>query len=126
MGRLVHQGQSVRVTVPASTTVNQGDLVMLDGFFGLAFQKVVTGVGETAPLILNVEQGVYETTQITTADAFAKGDKVYWDNATKLLTTAPANDASGHATRRLVGRVETAKANGVVRLLLGPQAVEFA
>lgn len=116
MGRKVSDGKSVRVSVPENTTIQQGDFVLLDGFFGLAVQQAVTGAGETRDIILNVEQGEYETSQITAADDFAKGDPVYWDAATGKLTTAAGTD------NRLVGRVTVAKdAGGVIWFQLGPQ-----
>jgi len=116
MGRKVSDGRSVRVTVPASTTVEAGKFYLLDGFFGLAVQSVTTGASETAEVILNCEQAEYETSQITAADDFKKGDPVYWDDSTKLLTT---QTGSGN---RFVGRVTQAKdANNVIWFVLGPQ-----
>ena len=114
-GRKVTDGKSVRVTVPQNTTVNQGDFVLLDGFFGMAVQTVVTGAGVTKPLILNTEECTYETNQITVAEAFTKGTPVYWNDTTKLLTITVG-------TNRLVGRVELAKdGNNVIFMKLGPQ-----
>lgn len=116
MGRKVSDGRSVRVTVPQNTTIEAGKFYLLDGFFGLAVQSVTTGPGETAEVILNCEQVEYETSQITTSDAFNKGDSVYWNDTTKLLTT---QSGSGN---RLVGRVTQAKdANNVIWFVLGPQ-----
>ena len=127
MGRKVSEGRSVRVTVPQSTTIEAGKFYLLDGFFGLAIQSVTTGAGETAEVILNCEQAEYETSQITTADAFAKGDKVYWNESTKLLTTQPNNDAQGNPQNRPVGRVTVAKdANNVIWFVLGPQVQAHA
>ncbi|AEE95776.1 DUF2190 family protein [Mahella australiensis] len=127
MGRKVSDGLSVRVTVPASTVVEQGKFYVLDGFFGMAIQSVTTGAGETAPVILNIEQAEYETSQITTADAFSKGDKVYWNASTKLLTTQANADASGNPQNRPVGRVTVAKdANNVIWFVLGPQVQAHA
>lgn len=116
MGRKVSEGRSVRVTVPQNTTIEAGKFYLLDGFFGLAVQSVTTGPGETAEVVLNVEQAEYETSQITTTDDFKKGDTVYWDDSTKLLTTQAG---SGN---RVVGRVTVEKdANNVIWFQLGPQ-----
>lgn len=122
MGRKVSDGLSVKVTVPQSTTIEQGRFYLLDGFFGMAMQSVVTGAGETAQVVLNIEEAEYETSQITAADAFNKGDKVYWNAVTSLLTTQANPDASGNPQNRPVGRVTQAKdANGVIWFKLGPQ-----
>lgn len=118
MGRKISDGLSVKVTVPVGQTVEAGKFYLIDGFFGLAVRNA--NAGEQAVLL--TEQCEYETSQITTADAFAKGDKVYWNAGTGLLTTAPANDASGNPTNRPVGRVTQAKdANNVIWFVLGPQ-----
>jgi predicted RecA/RadA family phage recombinase len=127
MGRKISDGKSVKVVVPENTTIEQGKFYLLDGFFGMAVRGVVTGAGETAEAVLNIEEAEYETNQITATDAFNKGDKVYWNAATGLLTTNPANDASGNPTNRPVGRVTQAKdANNVIWFLLGPQVQAHA
>ena len=52
----ISDGKSVKVTVPENTTVEAGKLYLLGGFFGAAMQSVTTGTGETAEVILNIEQ----------------------------------------------------------------------
>ncbi|HHY94819.1 MAG TPA: DUF2190 family protein [Firmicutes bacterium] len=122
MGRKVSDGLSVKVTVPVSTVIEQGKFYLLDGFFGMAAQSVTTDAATTGQVVLNIEEAEYETSQITVADAFAKGDKVYWNAATSLLTTVANPDASGNPQNRPVGRVTQAKdANNVIWFKLGPQ-----
>ncbi|WP_067936388.1 DUF2190 family protein [Alicyclobacillus kakegawensis] len=111
MGRLVAEGKSVKVTAAAAVT--QGDFVLEGGFFGLA----VNSADANGEVVLNIEPGEYETSQINTADAFNAGDAVYFDATNKVLTTA-----DGGGANRLVGRVTVAKdANNVIWFLLGPQ-----
>lgn len=112
----VGDGKSITVTVPQNTTVNAGEWALLDGFFGLAMQSAVTGAGETKDIVLTIEQAEYETDQISTSQAFAKGTAIYWNATTKKFTeTAEGN--------RPVGRVSSGKdANNVIWFLLGPQA----
>jgi len=113
MGRKVSDGKSVRVTVPENTTVEQGAFVLLDGFLGLAVQKVVTGTGETKGLILNIEPGEYETSQIDKTQSFAVGTKIYWDDTEKEFTETP--------TPVLAGVVTAAKdAGGVIWFRVAP------
>ena len=113
MGRKVSDGMSVRVTVPENTTVEQGAFVLLDGFLGLAAQKVVTGAGETKNLVLNIEPGEYETSQIDATQDFAVGTKIYWDSTTKKFTETP--------TAVLAGVVTNAKdAGGVIWFRVAP------
>lgn len=113
----ISDGKSVKVTVPGNTTIEAGKFYLLDGFFGCAMQSVTTGVGQTAEVVLNIEQAEYETDQINTAETFAKGTLIYWDSANKRFTeTATSN--------RLAGRVTVGKdANNVIWFILGPQAV---
>ena len=75
----VSDGKSVRVTVPENTTIEAGKFYLLDGFFGAAMQSVETGEGETAEVILNIEQAEYETDQIDPTQEFAVGTTIYWD-----------------------------------------------
>ncbi len=127
MGRKVSDGQSVKVTVPENTVITQGNFYLLDGFFGMAVQSITTLAGQTSQVVLNTEQAEYETSQITVADSFNKGDKVYWDDTAKLLTTQANPDASGNPQNRPVGRVTEAKdANNVIWFVLGPQVQAHA
>jgi len=113
----ISDGKSVKVTVPESTTIEAGKFYLLDGFFGCAMQSVITGAGETAEVVLNIEQAEYETDQINTADAFNKGDLVYYDPINKVLT-----NSDGTGANRKVGRVTVPKdANNVIWFILGPQ-----
>ena len=113
MGRKVSDGMSVRVTVPENTTVEQGAFALLDGFLGLAAQKVVTGAGETKGLVLNIEPGEYETSQIDATQDFAVGTKIYWDSTAKKFTETP--------TAVLAGVVTLAKdAGGVIWFRVAP------
>jgi len=112
----VSDGKSVRVTVPGNTTIEAGKFYLLDGFLGVAFQSVQTAPGQTAEVVLNIEQAEYETDQIDTSQTFAKGTLIYW-NGTRFTETSAGN--------RLVGRVTQAKKddNNVVCFILGPQVV---
>lgn len=120
MGRKVSDGQSVKVVVPESTTITQGEFVLLGGFFGLAVRGLTTGAGETKEVVLNIESGEYETSQIAAEPVtFNAGDLLYFDAANKVLTT---NDGAG--ANRLVGRVTVgADENRVIWFILGPQVV---
>jgi predicted RecA/RadA family phage recombinase len=108
-------GKSVRVTVPGNTTIEAGKFYLLDGFLGVAFQSVQTGPGQTAEVVLNIEQAEYDTNQIDTAQNFAKGTLIYWDAANNRFTETSTEN-------RLAGRVTQAKdANNVICFILGPQ-----
>lgn len=112
----VSDGKSVRVTVPASTSIEVNSFYELDGFFGPAFQTVVTGAGETSEAILNIEQAEYETDQILTTKEFKVGNPIYFA-AGKFTPEAGADDVN-----RLVGRVTQGKdQNNVIWFILGPQ-----
>ena len=113
----ISDGKSVKVTVPESTKVEAGKFYLLDGFLGCAVQSVETAAGETAEVVLNIEQAEYETDQINAADTFAKGSLVYYDPVNKVLTTS-----DGAGANRKVGRVTVPKdAKNVIWFILGPQ-----
>ncbi|MCD9025756.1 DUF2190 family protein [Cohnella silvisoli] len=111
----ISDGKAVEVTVPQNTTLKAGDLTLLDGFFGVVPVNVTTGAGETASIALQIGQFEYSTDQITVAQAFAKGTKVYWDATNKVLIETAS-------TNRLAGIVTTTKnGSNVIDFLLGPQ-----
>lgn len=102
MGRRVSDGKSVKVTVPISTAIVAGDFYDLDGFVGMAFSSLTTDGSTTSEVALDLDLAEYETGQILTTDAFAKGDPVYWDATNNRFTTTAG-------TNRFVGRVTVAK-----------------
>jgi predicted RecA/RadA family phage recombinase len=105
----------VQVTVPQNTTISAGKFYLLGGFLGAAMRSVTTGAGETAELVLNIEQAEYETDQILTTDAMAGGADIYWDAANNRFTQAAAGN-------RYAGRVTLAKdANNAIRFKLADQ-----
>ena len=96
----VSDGKSVRVTVPGNTTIEAGKFYLLDGFLGAAFQSVTTGVGETAEVILNIEQAEFETDQTKEADraTMAVGTDIYWDKDNKYFTLSGTDIYAGKIT----------------------------
>lgn len=111
----ISDGKSISVTVPENTSIQPGEWVLLDGFFGVAMQSAKTGPGETKDIVLTIEQAEYETDQISTSQAFAKGTPIYWNATSKKFTETETDN-------RLVGRVTSGKdANNVIWFLLGPQ-----
>ncbi|MHC8516995.1 capsid cement protein [Sporosarcina sp. ITBMC105] len=117
----VSDGKSVRVTVPASTSIEAGAFYELDGFFGTAMQSVKTGAGETAEVILNIEQAEFETDQIMTTKAFPVGAPIYFTGG-KFTPDADNGGSPDPVPYRKVGRVTSAKdQNNVIWFILGPQ-----
>ncbi len=111
----VGDGKSVKVTVPQNTTITHGKFYLLDGYLGAATQDVVTGAGQTASLILQIEEAEYETDQILVTDAMAVGADIYWDSANNRFTETAAGN-------RYAGRVTAAKdANNVIWFVLANQ-----
>lgn len=76
----VAPGDVVVVTSPAS--YSSGDGVLLGQFFGIALTD--GGSGDDLPIQLT---GVWDIAK-TSAQAWAVGDAIYWDDATSLCTTA--------------------------------------
>ena len=111
----VSDGKSVRVTVPENTVIEAGKFYLLDGFLGAAFQSVTTGPGETAEVILNIEQAEFETDQIAETGDFKKGTAIYWDADNGVFTETAGEN-------RFAGRVTAEKdENDVIWFILGPQ-----
>lgn len=96
----VSDGKSVKVTVPESTKVEAGKFYLLDGFLGCAVQSVETGAGETAEVVLNIEQAEYETDQTKEADraTMAVGTDIYWDKDNKYFTLSGTEIYAGKIT----------------------------
>jgi len=96
----VSDGKSVKVTVPESTKVEAGKFYLLDGFLGCAVQSVETGAGETAEVVLNIEQAEYETDQTKEADraTMAVGKDIYWDKNNKYFTLSGTEIYAGKIT----------------------------
>jgi len=110
-GGKISDGKSVKVTVPENTTIVAGKFYLLESFLGCAMQGVTTGAGETAKVVLSLENAEYETDQINAAEAFAKGSMVYWDAGNGRFTNVP--------TALYAGRVTEAKdANNVIWFIL--------
>lgn len=105
MKNFQQEGDVVSVTAASDVTGGTGHLV--GSLFGIAVADALTG--EAVELAL---KGVYDHAK-TSAQAWAEGAKIYWDNTNKVMTTT----ASGNT---LVGVAVAAAANpsdtGKVRL----------
>ncbi len=114
MGRIVSEGKSVRVTVPAGVVVTQGDFYQIDGYLGWAAQTVDNPLA-AEPVILNTAVAEYETSQLDPAAPFAAvGDPVYFDAGAGLLT----NVAGGNL---YAGRITSPRdADDVIWFLFDP------
>jgi len=111
----ISDGKSVKVTVPENTKIEAGKFYLLDGFLGCAMQSVETGAGETAEVILNIEQAEFETDQIAETGDFKKGTAIYWDADNGVFTETAGEN-------RFAGRVTAEKdENNVIWFILGPQ-----
>ncbi|OCL28657.1 hypothetical protein U472_00440 [Orenia metallireducens] len=112
----ISDGKSIRVTVPAETTIKAHNFYLLDGWFGAAMQSVTTEAGETDYVILNIEEAEYETNQTNESQEYTVGTPLFWNSSTKKITeTATGN--------RYVGTVTEPKdANGVISFKLSAQA----
>lgn len=96
----ISDGKSVKVTVPESTKIEAGKFYLLDGFLGCAVQSVETDAGETAEVVLNIEQAEYETDQTKEADraTMAVGTDIYWDKDNKYFTLSGTDIYAGKIT----------------------------
>lgn len=105
MRNFIQKGETI--TVPSPVAAASGDIVIIGGFHGVAAGDAA--IGADLDLCLT---GVYEAQKVA-ADAFAVGDPVYFNAATKLVTsTEEGNTFIGYAVA--VAAVSTA--NTLVRL----------
>ena len=107
----ISDGKSVTLKVPGGETVIAQEFYLISDFFGVAMQSGSEG----EEIVLQIEQAEYETDNINTGEAFALGEKIYWDKLGKKFTTT----AGGN---RLVGRVTSPKdSNNAIWFILLPQ-----
>jgi predicted RecA/RadA family phage recombinase len=108
MKNFIQPGNVITVTAPAGGVLSGAGL-LVGSLFGIANGKAAQD--EDVELSLT---GVYALPKVS-AQAWTQGAKIYWDNATKLATTAAAAGANA-----LIGVATKAAANpsaeGEVRL----------
>ena len=107
MKNFINDGDTVEVVAPYVVASGAGALV--GSLFGIAVADAANG----APVSLKTT-GVFDLAK-TSAQAWTVGARIYWDNSTKLSTTAAAAGANA-----LIGVAVAAAANpsavGRVRL----------
>jgi Uncharacterized conserved protein (DUF2190) len=82
-GRKIREPNSMEVTLPDDTTVDQGEFVEFDGWFGLVnFKNTADARGK---IVLNIEMARYATSQLADGAQFSTGDLIYWDAAAGTL-----------------------------------------
>ena len=105
MKNYIQPGDVVTVVAPAN--VASGDGVLVGTLFGVAAFSVLSG--EQAEI---KTRGVFELPK-TSAQAWAAGAAIYWDNTNKVCTTSATDNT-------LIGKALSAAANpsgtGIVRL----------
>ena len=80
------------VPLPAPYAVASGDGLLVGAIFGVATANAAIGDAVEATLV-----GVFDLKKVA-SQAWAAGDKVYWDNTAKEVTkTATANTLIGAA-----------------------------
>jgi|307.fasta_scaffold14725_2 hypothetical protein len=91
-GRKVDDGQSVRVTVPAASVIEQGTYTVVQGFHGMNVSKPKVQTLVDEDIILQTDGATYESSQLNPGDAFnARGALIYFDPAFNWLTTTAAS-----------------------------------
>ncbi len=96
MENYVQPGNTITLTAPY--TVVSGDGLLVGSIFGVAAGSAVLGETVEASLV-----GVFDLKKVA-SQAWAAGDKVYWDNTNKEATkTATANTLIGVATEAVAG-----------------------
>lgn len=96
MKNYVQPGNTITLTAPYAVT--SGDGLLVGSIFGVAAGNAILG----DPVETAVE-GVYDLKKVA-SQAWAAGDKIYWDNTAKQTTkTLTANTLIGVATEAVAG-----------------------
>lgn len=90
MKNFIQPGHIIKVTAPA--TVSSGDGVLVGNIFGIAVNDA--GSGDDVELQVT---GVFDITKVS-AQAWAVGDIIYWDDGSSNATTADTNVMIGVCT----------------------------
>ena len=96
MKNYVQPGNTITLTAPHA--VSSGDGLLVGSIFGVAAGDAESGATVEAALT-----GVFDLKKVA-SQAWAAGDKVYWDNTNKEATkTATGNTLIGVATEAVAG-----------------------
>jgi len=107
MKTYVQPGNTITLTAPYDVT--SGDGLLVGAIFGIASGDALTGAEVEV-----VTTGVFDLTKAA-SQAWAVGDKVYWDNTNRVATkTATANTLIGVAVLAVGGTAS--ETTGRVRL----------
>lgn len=102
MKNFVQPGENIHLT--ATATVASGLGVLVGSLFGINSNAVVSG-----DAMVLVTEGVFDHAK-TAAQAVAVGDKIYWDDTAKLVTTTVgSNKLIGVAVAAASGAAATAR-----------------
>lgn len=96
MKNYVQPGNTITLTAPYAVT--SGDGLLVGAIFGVAAGAAAIGEAVEAALV-----GVYDLKKVA-SQAWAAGDKIYWDNSAKNTTkTLTSNTLIGVATEAVAG-----------------------
>ena len=96
MKNYVQPGNTITLTAPYAVT--SGDGLLVGSIFGIASADAASGETVEAALV-----GVFDLKK-TASQAWAAGDKVYWDNTAKEATkTTTSNTLIGVAVAAVAG-----------------------
>jgi predicted RecA/RadA family phage recombinase len=102
---LIACGDVFDYTVPANTTINSGDPVLMADIMGAAITS-----GVTDDVIAVQVEGVFEFPKAAAGSgkAFTQGQKVYFDATAKNMVNTDASGANKHVGWAYVGALTTA------------------
>ena len=96
MKNYVQPGNTITLTAPYAVT--SGDGLLVGAIFGVA-----AGAAALGEAVETAVEGVYDLKKVA-SQAWAAGDKIYWDNTAKQTTkTLTSNTLIGVATEAVAG-----------------------
>lgn len=116
MGRQVHEGKSIDVTVPDDTLVEKGELYRIEGFTGFAYDTIAEDALDRG-VALDQEFNVWSC-KVPSGVAGTRGGFVAWDDATGFQSGALdlVNAASGDAVVAQVVQVRNSRGYAQLKL----------
>ena len=112
MKTYIQRGENLTVTAPYDVTAGHGALI--GSLFGFALNDATSGDTD----LVIVTEGVFNSTQKLTGEAWSQGDALYWNDSSKLLTKTNNTAGSLPHVGTAIADAQSADTEGKIKLVL--------